>query len=434
MFEHLSERLQAVLRRLRGVRTLTAEELEEPLRELRRSLLEADVYSGLVRDFLERLRAKALGTSLPPMLLPEQFLRKLLYEELVELLGKQWVPLRIAPRPPTRILLVGLHGVGKTTTAAKLALYLRQRGRHPLLTSCDMRRPAAREQLQQLAEQIGVAFFRGDEGSSPEALLGAALRHARLSARDILIVDTAGRFSIDAELMAELRHLRSILQPEEVLLVADAMGGQDVLPTARAFHESIGITGIVLTKLDGDARGGAALSLRAATGVPIKFVGVGERPEALEPFHPDRLVSRILGMGDVATLVERFQQAGAAVAQPQGAEEANFETLLQYLRSIRSMGSLSELVALLPGIPPWMRTAQLDPKALIRAEAIILSMTPEERRSPQLLNASRRRRIARGSGTTVQEVNRLVAQLQQMQKILQQWKRKGLPVRFGFKG
>lgn len=432
MLAYLSERLQAVLRRLRGVRTLTEVELEEPLRELRRSLLEADVHGGLVRDFLERIRSRALGTSLPPMLLPEQFLRKLLYEELVELLGRRWVPLRMASKPPTRILLVGLHGAGKTTTAAKLAFYLRRRGHHPVLTSCDMRRPAAREQLEQLAASIAVPFFRGDESASLELLLEAALRQARLLARDVLIVDTAGRFALDAELMAELQRLRQVLQPEEILLVTDAMSGQDALPTARAFHEAIGITGIVLTKLDGDARGGAALSLRAATGVPLKFLGLGERPDALEPFHPDRLASRILGMGDVATLVEQLHHSAAD--QPPAAEEANFETLLPYLRSLRSMGPLSELVRLLPGVPQWMRAAQLDPKALARAEAIILSMTPEERRHPEILNASRRRRIARGSGTTVQEVNRLVAHLQQMQKLLRQWKRKGLPVESGFKG
>lgn len=434
MFEQLTERLQAVIRRLRGVRTLSPEELEEPLQELRRTLLEADVHTSLVRELVQRIRLRAVGASLPSMLLPEQFLLKLIYDELVGLLGKQWVPLRSASKPPTRILIVGLHGTGKTTTAAKLALYLRQRGRHPLLVSCDMRRPAAQEQLEHLAATIGVPFFRLAGVPDPKALVEAAVRHARLSARDVVIADTAGRFAVDAELMEELRQLREVFQPEEVLLVGDAMAGQDALPTAESFHQAIGLTGIILTKLDGDARGGAALSLRAATGVPIKFIGTGERPEALEPFHPERIVCRILGMGDVATLVERFQQVELVRRPSQQSDEVTFETLLEYLRSIRAMGSLSEIVRLLPGAPQWLKVVQLDPKALVRAEAIILSMTPEERRNPHILNASRRRRIARGSGTTVQEVNRLVAHLEQMRKILRQWKQGRLPLGLSMKG
>ncbi|GBD06958.1 Signal recognition particle protein [bacterium HR21] len=429
MFEQLSERLQKVLRRLRGLRTLSVSELEEPLRELRRSLLEADVHVGIVREFIERIRQRAVGVELPAMVLPEQFVLKLIYEELVAVLGKQWVPLRFAPKPPTRILLVGLQGSGKTTTAAKLALYLQQRGRHPLLVSCDLRRPAAVEQLERLAATIRVPFFR-PEGTAVADVAGAALRFARLRARDVLIVDTAGRLAVDEPLMEELRHLRSLLQPEEILFVCDAMSGQDALPTAQAFHQAVGVTGIILTKLDGDARGGAALSLRAATGIPVKFLGTGERPEALEPFHPERIASRILGMGDVATLVERLQQQIAdvpATAVPADPDEVTFETVLEYLRSLRKMGSVSELLSLLPGAGHWLKTATLDPKALVRAEAIILSMTPEERRNPRILNASRRRRIAYGSGTTVQEVNRLVAHLEQMRKLWRQWKRARLP-------
>lgn len=429
MFEQLSERLQKVLRRLRGLRTLSVSELEEPLQELRRSLLEADVHVGIVREFVERIRQRAVGVELPAMVLPEQFVLKLIYEELVAVLGKQWVPLRFAPKPPTRILLVGLQGSGKTTTAAKLALYLQQRGRHPLLVSCDLRRPAAVEQLERLATTIRVPFFR-PEGAAVADVAEAALRFARLRARDVLIVDTAGRLAVDEPLMEELRHLRSLLQPEEILFVCDAMSGQDALPTAQAFAQAVGVTGIILTKLDGDARGGAALSLRAATGIPVKFLGTGERPEALEPFHPERIASRILGMGDVATLVERLQQQMAdvpATAVPADPDEVTFETVLEYLRSLRKMGSVSELLSLLPGAGHWLKTATLDPKALVRAEAIILSMTPEERRNPRILNASRRRRIAYGSGTTVQEVNRLVAHLEQMRKLWRQWKRARLP-------
>ena len=435
MFGQLSERLQAVLRRLRGIRRLSAAELEEPLRELRRSLLEADVHSGVVTEFVGRIRQRAEGAQLPAMVLPEQFLLKLLYEELVTTLGRQWVPLRFAPKPPTRILLVGLQGSGKTTTAAKLALYLRQRGRHPLVVSCDLRRPAAVEQLQHLAAAVGVPFFPPDGLSEPEAVVEAALRFARLRARDVLIVDTAGRLAIDTLLMDELQRLHRLLQPDEVLLVCDAMSGQDALPTAQAFHRAVGVTGIVLTKLDSDARGGAALSLRAATGIPIKFFGTGERPDALEPFHPERIASRILGMGDVATLVEKLQQqfhtAPAAAPAPQDPDEVNFETLLEYLRTLRKMGSLRELLQLVPGAGKWLSSVSIDPKALVRAEAIILSMTPEERRNPKILSASRRQRIARGSGTTVQEVNRLVAHLEQMRKLLRQWKRGRFPLAAG---
>ncbi|MCS7176813.1 MAG: signal recognition particle protein [Candidatus Kapabacteria bacterium] len=431
MFERLTERLQQVLRRLRGVRSLSAAELEEPLQELRRALLEADVHVSVVRQFLERVRERAVGAQIPPMVLPEQFLLKLVYEELLQLLGTKWVPLRFASKPPTRILLVGLQGSGKTTTAAKLALYLRRQGRHPLLTSADLRRPAAIEQLECLAAQVGVAFFRPEGIAEPERVVEAALHRARLGARDVVIVDTAGRLAVDEPLMQELVRIRGTLQPDEVLFVGDAMSGQDILPTAQAFHAAVGLTGIVLTKLDGDARGGAALSLRAAIGVPIKFYGTGERPEALEPFHPERIASRILGMGDIATLVERIQQQlmeAAPKAQPRTAEEVNFETLLEYIRSIRRMGSLTELLQLLPGAAQWTKGLTLDPKALVRAEAIILSMTPEERRNPHLLNASRRRRIARGSGTTVQEVNRLVAHLEQMRELLQQWQRGRFPL------
>jgi signal recognition particle subunit SRP54 len=429
MFERLSERFHLLLRRLRGVRTLSEAELQEPLQELRRTLLEADVHVSVVREFLERVRARTVGVELPAMVLPEQFVVKVLYEELCELLGKQWVPLRFAPKPPTRILLVGLQGSGKTTTAAKLALYVRQRGRHPLLTSCDLRRPAAIEQLEKLAASIGVPFFRPDTGVGSEEVVEAAVQRARLSARDVLIVDTAGRLAVEDALMEELQRLKARLQPEEVLFVCDAMSGQDALPTARAFHDAVGLTGIILTKLDGDARGGAALSLRAATGVPIKFIGTGERPEALEPFHPERMASRIMGMGDVATLVERVrEQLKPAATAAQEPEEVTFETLLEYLQWLRRMGSLKEVLSLLPGAAQWLKSASFDPKALVRAEAIILSMTPEERRNPKILNASRRRRIARGSGTTVQEVNRLVAHLEQMRKLLRQWKRGRLPL------
>ncbi|MCS6965384.1 MAG: signal recognition particle protein [Candidatus Kapabacteria bacterium] len=434
MFEQLTEGLQAVFRRLRGVRALRAAELEEPLQELRRSLLEADVHVQVVREFVERVRLRAQEVQLPPMVMPDQFILKLVYEELVSLLGKQWVPLRTARKPPTSILLVGLQGSGKTTTAAKLAFYLRRQGRHPLLTTCDLRRPAALRQLESLASEISVPTFYYEGAAEPEQVAAAAIHYARLSARDVVIFDTAGRLAVDCSLMQELKRLREQIHPEEVLFVCDAMGGQDVLPTARAFHEAIGLTGIVLTKLDGDARGGAALSLRSATDVPIKFFGTGERPDALEPFHPERIASRILDMGDVATLVERLQQQLVAAncpemaAIPQDPDELDFEILLRQLRSLRQMGPLSELLCLLPGSAQWLKSAQLNPKSLARAEAIILSMTPEERRNPRMLNASRRRRIARGSGTTVQDVNRLLANLEQMQKLFRKWKRGRMPL------
>ncbi len=429
MFERLSQQLQQVLRRFRGIAQLDERALEEPLRELRRALLSADVHVEVVESFLRRIRERALGLQLPAHQLPEQALLRIVYEELRTVLGTQHVPLRSAPRPPTKVLLVGLQGAGKTTTTAKLAAYLHRRGQHPLVVAADLRRPAAAEQLRTLAEQIPVPCVLPQEGETLEALIARAVETARLNARTVVLVDSAGRLTIEEALMEELEQLHRLLQPQETLLVCDALLGQEVLPTARAFHERIGLTGVVLTKLDGDARGGAALSLRASLGVPIKFIGVGERLEALEPFHPDRLAARILDLGDVATLLERVQQGLPATPPAKGAEECfTFEDLLEQLRALQRMGPPSELLRLLPGGGALAKTLPVDERALRRAEAIILSMTPEERRNPRILNASRRRRIARGSGTSVQEVNRLVASLEQMQQLLKLWKRGRLPL------
>ncbi len=429
MFERLSQQLQQVLRRFRGIARLDGRALEEPLRELRRVLLSADVYVEVVESFLQRIRERALGIQLAAHQLPEQALLRIVYEELRAVLGTQHVPLRSAPRPPTKVLLVGLQGAGKTTTTAKLAAYLHRRGQHPLVVAADLRRPAAAEQLRTLAGQIPVPCVVPEGGETLEALIARAVETARLNARTVVLVDSAGRLAIEEALMEELEQLHRLLQPQETLLVCDALLGQAVLPTARAFHERIGLTGAVLTKLDGDARGGAALSLRASLGVPIKFIGVGERLEALEPFHPDRLAARILDLGDVATLLERVQQGLPATPPTKVAEERfTFEELLEQLRALQRMGPLSELLRLLPGGGALAKTLPVDERALRRAEAIILSMTPEERRNPRILNASRRRRIARGSGTSVQEVNRLVASLEQMQQLLKLWKRGRLPV------
>ncbi len=429
MFEQLSQQLQQVLRRFRGIARLDGRALEEPLRELRRVLLSADVHVEVVESFLQRIRERALGMQLAAHQLPEQVLLRIVYEELRAVLGTQHVPLRSAPRPPTKVLLVGLQGAGKTTTTAKLAAYLHRRGQHPLVVAADLRRPAAAEQLRTLAGQIPVPCVVPEGGETLEALIARAVETARLNARTVVLVDSAGRLTIEEALMEELEQLHRLLQPQETLLVCDALLGQAVLPTARAFHERIGLSGVVLTKLDGDARGGAALSLRASLGVPIKFIGTGERLEALEPFHPDRLAARILDLGDVATLLERVQQGMPTTPPVKGAEERfTFEELLEHLRALQRMGPLSELLRLLPGGGALAKTLPVEERALRRAEAIILSMTPEERRNPRILNASRRRRIARGSGTSVQEVNRLVASLEQMQQLLKLWKRGRLPV------
>jgi signal recognition particle subunit SRP54 len=425
MFEGLTARLGALFRRLRGHGHLTEENIGEALREIRLALLEADVHVRVVKGFIERVRGRAIGREVLGHLEPGQQVVKVVYEELVEILGGTRAPLTYGANSPSAIMLVGLHGSGKTTTAAKLARRLASEGRAPLLVAADQARPAAREQLRTLARSLGLPVQVG-EGSPLEVCLEARAV-AREQGRDPLILDTAGRLHIDEPLMRELVAIKEAISPAEILMVADAMTGQDAVNSALAFDHALGLTGFILTKLDGDARGGAALSIRLVTGKPIRFIGVGEKMDALEPFHPERLASRILGMGDVLTLVERAQatideRQAKELARKVRSEGLTLEDFRVQLRQMSALGPLEQVMEMIPGLSGQRDLA--DPgsveRELRRAEAMIGSMTRAERQTPSLINGSRRRRIAAGSGTTVAEVNRLLKQFAQAQKLMRQ--------------
>jgi signal recognition particle subunit SRP54 len=425
MFEGLTARLSLLFKRLRGYGHLTEETIGEALREIRLALLEADVHVKVVKGFIERVRERAVGREVLEHLTPGQQVVKVVYEELVGLLGGTRASLTYGAEPPTAIMLVGLHGSGKTTTAGKLARRLASEGRSPLLVAADQARPAAREQLQTLAGSLGLPVLVGD-GSALE-VCQEARAVARERRYDPLILDTAGRLHIDEPLMRELVAIKEVISPAEILMVADAMTGQDAVVSAVAFDNALGLTGFILTKLDGDARGGAALSIRSVTGKPIKFIGVGENMDALEPFHPERLASRILGMGDVLTLVEKAQatidqRQAKELAQKARAEGLTLEDFRLQLRQMRALGPLEQVMEMIPGLSQHKDLA--DPGAaereLKRAEAMINSMTRKEREAPALINGSRRRRIAAGSGTTVSEVNRLLKQFSQAQRLMRQ--------------
>ncbi len=437
VFENLSGRLQGVLERLRGKGRLSEHDVEEALREVRLALLEADVNFKVVKDFIARLKERAVGQEVLQSLTPAQQVVKIVHEELTALLGGTQARLAVSPRPPTVIMLVGLQGSGKTTTAAKLALHLRKQGRHPFLVACDVYRPAAVQQLQTLGRQLDIPVFA--PGDDPEEAMAGRLGERRFDAvetarrgvergrylgRDMVIIDTAGRLHVDDELMAELTAIKAAVNPHEVLLVVDAMTGQDAVTVAEQFQARVGVDGVVLTKLDGDARGGAALSVRAVTGKPIKFIGVGEKPDALEPFHPDRMSQRILGMGDVLSLIEKAQEAfdrekALALERKLRRQEFTLEDFREQLRQVRRMGSLQDVLGMIPGFSRLRQNAdlQIDERRLVKTAAIIDSMTPAERRNPAIIDGSRRRRIARGSGTTVQDVNRLLRDFAEMQKL-----------------
>jgi signal recognition particle subunit SRP54 len=423
MFEALSERLQKTFRALRGRGHLTESEIRDGLRDIRTALLEADVSLPVVKELIERVRPRATGEAILRSLTPGQQIVKVVRDEMLALLAPGTDSgLASSPQPPTVILMAGLQGSGKTTTSAKLARLLKTQGRSPLLVAGDVRRPAAIEQLRLLGRQIGVPVFAGAQGATADAACRDALKEARQVGRDPVIVDTAGRMHIDEELMTELLALKEGLRPAEVLYVADAMTGQDAVRSAAAFHGRVGLTGAVLTKADGDARGGAALSLRHATGVPIKFVGVGEHLEDLEPFHPDRMVSRILGMGDMLTLIEKAEAVASegearALARRARRDGLTLEDLADQLDRVKSMGSMRQILDLLPGAGA-LRDLPLDDRELVRTRAIIGSMTPQERRHPDVIDGGRRLRIARGSGTSVAEVNRLLKQFKQMKKMM----------------
>ncbi len=434
MFDTLSEKLDAVFTRLRGHGRLSEENIQEALREVRLVLLEADVHFRVVKDFIAAVRERAVGQEVLKSLTPAQQVIKVVREELARLMGEGVDnALDLAARPPVSIMLCGLQGAGKTTTCGKLAARLRREKRNPLLVPADVYRPAAIEQLKTLGRQLDVAVFDSRPGQDPVAICEAAHRHAELNGFDTLILDTAGRLHIDQELMAELERIKQSLSPREILLVADAMTGQDAVNVAQSFDERLGLTGVILSKLDGDARGGAALSIRAVTGKPIKLVGLGEKLDALETFHPDRMAQRILGMGDVLTLIEKAQQAvdldkAAEMEKRLRREGFSLEDFRDQLQMVKKMGSMESVLKLIPGAGKALRQAgdmQLPEREMKRVEAIINSMTPTERRDHRVLNGSRRLRIAKGSGTTVAEVNKLLKKFTETQKMMKQLQKMG---------
>ncbi|PYV66384.1 MAG: signal recognition particle protein [Acidobacteria bacterium] len=434
MFENLQERLQRTFKSLRGQAVLNEENIQETMRELRLALLEADVNFKVVKQFIDQVQAKAVGQQVMSALSPGEQVIKIVRDELVEILGKDTVRMKFASQPPTVVLMAGLQGSGKTTTSGKLAHWFKNGGHRPLLVSVDVYRPAAREQLKVVAQAIKAQIYQGEvteaKTATVERLAKEARREAVNSGCDVLIVDTAGRLHIDDQLMEEMQSLKRLLNPSEILFVADAMTGQDAVRSAAEFHKKLSLTGVVLTKMDGDARGGAALSIRNVTGAPIKFIGVGEKYDALEPFHPDRIVSRILGMGDILSLIERAEQtvdkkkAQDIAARALSGDGFSLEDFRDQLRQVRKMGSIQNLMGMLPSIGPFAglhkHADQIDEKQINHVEAIINSMTAYERGHHDVINGSRRKRIARGSGRTVQEVNNLLRQYAQMRKMFKQ--------------
>jgi signal recognition particle subunit SRP54 len=434
MFENLSERLTRTLRSVSGKARLTDENIGEALRDVRTALLEADVALVVVRDFIERIRARAVGQDVAQSLSPGQALVKLVHDELVALMGSANDQLNLAAAPPAVVMMAGLQGAGKTTTVAKLARFLAERQKKKVaVVSVDVYRPAAIEQLETLSREVGATFIPSRADEAPLAIAARALTEARAKFADVLIVDTAGRLAIDADMMNEIKALHRALDPIETLFVVDAMTGQDAATTAKAFNDALALTGVVLAKIDGDARGGAALSVRAVTGKPIKFLGVGEKTDALEPFHPDRIAARILGMGDVLTLIEEAERkvdrekAQRLARKIQKGQSFDLEDFRDQLSQMASMGGVSSMLEKLPGMNqlPQAAQAQLGDGQFKQMAVIIDSMTPQERRFPDLINGSRKRRVASGSGTQIQDVNRLLKQHKQMQKMMKKVTKKG---------
>ena len=438
MFDELSSKLSATLQRLAGRGVLTEDAVKEGLREVRRVLLEADVSFELTREFLERVQARAVGTEALKSVRPGQQVVKIVYDELVALLGEKQAPIAFASVPPTVVFLVGLQGSGKTTTAGKLAKRLKLEQKAPFLVAADVYRPAAVDQLVTIAGQAGVGVHAEPGVTDVTGIVRRGIEAAGKARARTVLVDTAGRLQIDADMMAELTRLKEAVRPHEILLVADGMTGQDAVRIARGFHEALGITGVILTKMDGDARGGAALSIYGATKAPIKYVGVGEKLDALEPFIPERMAGRILQQGDVLTLVEKAQAAVDEGEAERLAKKAtskrglDFQDFLSAMRQMQKMGPLKNVLGLLPGVNAQaLKQANIGDDKLRHVEAIVLSMTPKERQDPDLINGSRRARIARGSGRTVQEVNQLLAQFKQMQKFMKVAGKPGARLPFG---
>ncbi len=422
-FENLASRLEGVFKKLRGKGKLSEKDIDETLREVRLALLEADVNFKVVKDFTAIVKERCLTSEVLESLTPAQQVIKIVNEELIQLLGGRTYPLDISGLPPAIIALYGLQGSGKTSSAGKLALHLKKQGRRVLLVSCDVYRPAAQRQLEILAEAAGVSFFTLADGAPPESIARKSVEHARSSAFDVVILDTAGRLQVDDEMMEEARRIKEVTSPKERLLVVDAMTGQEACRVAEVFDEVVDITGVILTKMDSDARGGAALSIAKVTGKPIKFISVGEKIGDFEIFHPDRMASRILGMGDILTLIEKAESSfdkekAAKMEEKLRRKEFTLEDFLDQMTEVKKMGSFGDIMRMIPGFPKAAANMEVDPKEIARVEAIINSMTPSERQNPDIISGSRKRRIAKGSGTSVQEVNRLLRQFFQARKML----------------
>ena len=442
IFESLSDRLQATFKKLRGHGKLTEDDVNEAMREVRMALLEADVNFKVVKQFIKTVKERAIGQDILETLTPAQVVIKLVDEELTKLMGGTQSRLNISPKPPTVIMMVGLQGAGKTTSAGKLGLALKKQGKRPLLVAADIYRPAAITQLQVLGKQLDIPVFSMEQGTDAVTIAKSSIGYSQSHACDVVIIDTAGRLQIDEKLMQELRDIKSEVHPHEILLVVDAMTGQESVNVAQAFNDALGLDGVVMTKLDGDARGGAALSVKAVTGVPIKFIGLGEKLEPLEPFHPDRMASRILGMGDVLSLVEKAQatfdmEEAKKMEKKLRKDEFTLDDFLAQMQQVKKLGSLDNILGLIPGMGGLKKQLagqdiDLDGKEMRQIEAIIKSMTPKERANITIINGSRRKRIAMGSGTRVQDVNKLLKQFGEMKKMMKKMKKmqkgkKGLP-------
>ena len=428
MFESLSDRLEGIFKKLKGRGLLTEADVLAAMKEIRMALLEADVNFKVVKDFVEKVRERAVGKEVIDSITPGQQVVKIVHDQLCELMGGGHSKINLAPNPPTVIMLVGLHGSGKTTTCAKLAYNFKKEGRRPLLVALDTGRPAAIDQLMSLGSQIEVPVYGTKPGDDPVSIVPNALKQANMEGRDIMILDTAGRLHIDEELMGELEKLKDVSDPKEILLVADAMTGQDAVNIAKSFNDRLDLQGVILTKMDGDARGGAALSIVHVTDKPVKFIGVGEKIDFLEPFHPERMASKILGMGDVVTLVEKAQEAvnfedALKLEGKLKKDKFTFEDLISQIKQIKKMGPLENILGMIPGMGKQLKNVNIDDRAFMKVEAIINSMTLQERRNYVILNGSRKKRIATGSGTTVADVNRLVKQHLEMKKMLKRFKR-----------